>query len=204
LANPFSNKKKIRNWRRQILKVKKWEEAHTELDIDSLLSRNVSYVKIWIDPWYRLTRRNPPIWLCRIMFNSLCNIYCSWRKQLDTLNEPYYLKIWIFDPHFINSQVVVATKEKIDDYNRCFNPSDKLNDIPRNKYDINDRFDEFEWEQFLDEDFYFKTFDDLSEQDIKELSKKAHTVEEVTFENGKTSDICYRVRKGNCWVGSVK
>lgn len=38
------------------------EKCHIDLDIEQLCRNNRDYVKLWIDPFYRLTRRNPPMW----------------------------------------------------------------------------------------------------------------------------------------------
>lgn len=202
MANPYLNKKKIRNWKKQIRRIHQWKNFHYDLDLNYLLENNRTYIKIWIDPWYRLTKRNPPTWLCRLMFESICEIYSNWKNQLETLDEPYYLKIWLYDPHFINSQIVVAIKDEIDYYNRIFNEADNSKQFPLSKYDPNGISHLINWKRFMDEDFIFKTFNELTESDIKELSKKAHIIEEVTFDNGKYSDTCFRIRNGDVWVGS--
>ena len=204
MSNPFSNKKKIRNWKRQTKRVTTWKESHLTLDMDYLLQSNSAYVKIWIDPWYRLTRRNPPLWLARKMYEGLCEIYISWKKQLDELNEPYYLKIWLFDPWFINSQVVAAIRDDINFYSNTFNPPQKVKVFPEDRFSSIVYTGEFNWSQYLDEDFYFEKFDDLSEIDIRELIKKAHIIEQASFEGGKVTDTCYRINKGDVWVGSMK
>lgn len=159
LGNPYSNKKKIRNWKRQIRRVNQWKDSHFNLDLNNLLVYKRTYIKIWIDPWYRLTRRNPPMWLCRLIFESMCEIYDHWKSQLEALNEPYYLKIWLYDPHFINSQIVVAIKDQIDYYNKVFNEADAIKQFPSLKYDTQGKKDTFKWKHFLDEDFIFMKFE---------------------------------------------
>jgi len=202
LANPYINKKKIRNWKRQIRRVYQWKNSHYNLDLNNLLVNKRTYTKIWIDPWYRLTRRNPPVWLCKLMFECMCEIYDNWKSQLEALDEPYYLKIWLYDPHFINSQIVVAIKEDIDYYENVFNKTKDIKQFPLQKYDPQGKINNFKWKQFLDEDFIFKKFNELTEPEIKEYSKKAHLIEEVSFDNGKYTDTCFRIRNGDVWVGS--
>ncbi len=203
MANPFSNKKKIRNWKRQVRKISTWKDTFINLDLEYLIKNERTHVKIWIDPWYRLIRRNPPKWLRSLMLESLCEIYLNWKEQLDDLCEPYYLKIWLYDPNFINSEVVVALRGSLNFYDRTFNKAVSLKEFPREKYQNIRVLGKFEWEQYLDEEFYFLTIDKLTETEIDKLEGKA-IVGEVTFNNGSIRDTCFRIKKGNVWVGSMK
>jgi hypothetical protein len=203
LPNPFSNKKKIRNWKRQVRKISTWKNTFINLDTNYLLENHRTHVKIWIDPWYRLTRRNPPQWLRSLIFDGFCEIYLNWKKRLDELNEPYYLKIWLYDPNFIDSEVVVALRGSLDFYDRTFNKAIDLKEFPRERYQNIKLLYMFEWEHFLDEDFYFLTLDELTEADIDKLRAKA-IEEELTFNNGSIRDTCFRIKKGDVWVGSMK
>jgi hypothetical protein len=63
------------------------------LDLHHLKEYHRDYVKIWIHPFSSLQPIKPPIWYQRLVLNSLI--------------EPYYLKIWLFIPNFMSSQVVV-------------------------------------------------------------------------------------------------
>jgi len=94
-------------------------------------------------------------------------------------------------------------KDDIEYYNRIFNETDKFKEFPTNKYSLTGTDAEFTWSQFLDEDFYFQKFDDLTESDIKFLSRKSHRIEQVTFDGGKIIDTCFRIKKGDVWVGSM-
>lgn len=71
MANPFSNKKKIHGWKRRIKQIEQWKQRHIDLDIERLCRNNRDYVKLWIDPFYRLTRRNPPMWYYRLILESM-------------------------------------------------------------------------------------------------------------------------------------
>lgn len=82
MANPFSNKKKIRGWKRRIKQIEQWKQRHIALDMERLVRHNRDYVKIWIDPFYRLTRRNPPIWYSRLILGAMIEIHQSWLQQM--------------------------------------------------------------------------------------------------------------------------
>ncbi|MAE13199.1 hypothetical protein CMO92_01420 [Candidatus Woesearchaeota archaeon] len=51
---------------------------------------------------------------------KLVDIYLSWKKKLDSFREEYYLKIWVFNKHFKDSQVVVAIDDFKDFYDKTF------------------------------------------------------------------------------------
>jgi hypothetical protein len=188
------NKKKVRGWKRQIRKLEQWKQNHLHL---SLNRYGYDYVKIWLDPFYRLQQRNPPVWFRRLIVAALIEIYDSWHKQLISLGEPFYLKIWFFEPHFIQSQVVAATGERIEYYENLFMPDTKSRKFPFEKY-AHGNYDlsAFDWQLHVDEDFYFEQADELTAEDLYRLKKKAFRVE--TTEDGDTMLI---IKKGNMFVG---
>lgn len=100
------------------------------MDIEQLCRSNRDYVKLWIAPFYRLTRRNPPMWYSRLLLEALIEVYQSWYQQMKRLNEPFYLKIWLYNPNFINSQIVVAFRDCLDYYDNTFDKSNDKNHTP--------------------------------------------------------------------------
>ncbi|MDN4617549.1 hypothetical protein QCD85_05535 [Paenibacillus sp. PsM32] len=111
MPNLDYNKKKIRGWKRRIKQIEDWKQRYIHLDIEQLERHHRDYVKLWINPFYQLTKRNPPVWYARLIFGAMIEVYESWYQQLKLLNEPFYLKIWLYDPNFISSQIVVAFRE---------------------------------------------------------------------------------------------
>ncbi|GMK38078.1 hypothetical protein PCCS19_11320 [Paenibacillus sp. CCS19] len=203
MGNLFTNKKKIRNWKRRVRNVHKWKKSYLHLDLEQLLKNEKTHLKIWIDPWYRLARRNPPHWLRKIMFEGLTEICLNWKKQLDELKEPYDLQIWLYDPNFINSEVVVAIRGSLESYNRTFNKASNIKDFPKEYYLSSQFLSELEWGHYLEEDYYFLTLDDLTDTEVDKLKNRA-IVEEVIFNNGSSKDTCFRINKGDVWVATVK
>ncbi len=77
-------------------------------------------MKLAIDPWNRLEKRNPPDWYRKLFIESLIDIYDNWHNLIKELNIEYYLKIWIYEPNFYNSQVVLAIGDRIPRYQKLF------------------------------------------------------------------------------------
>ncbi len=108
-----SVRKKTRGMRKKARNLALWAEYHKKLDIDSLMKYRKEYVKIWIDPFYRLYqltpnkvgKKNPKYRFRKQVLSQLFEIYLAWQEQLDRLEQPYYLKIWLGDPEFMDSHI---------------------------------------------------------------------------------------------------
>lgn len=189
------NKKKVRGWTRQIRKLEQWKQANLRLTVDPVY--HYDYVKIWLDPWFRLQKRNPPVWFRRLIVAALIEIYDSWRKQLVSLNEPFYLKIWLFEPHFVRSQVVAATGERIEYYENLFVADTEYKKFPFEKY-AHSSYDlsAFVWELRAEEDFYFERADEFAVDEFERLKEKAFRIEQA--EDG---DTLLTVKQGNIFLG---
>ncbi|CAN5257364.1 hypothetical protein BH09BAC1_BH09BAC1_05300 [soil metagenome] len=109
----LTNKKKVRGWNRRMKALRKWSKANALPSVNVLNSRGHDYVKLWIDPWYRLVRRNPPHWFFNLMLDELDVIYRHWDTFMQSNGEPYDLQIWITYPDLMGSQVVVDIMAKI-------------------------------------------------------------------------------------------
>lgn len=122
--------KKTRGMRRRARSLQLWGAHHKTLDIDSLTRNKRAYVKVRIPPFCHLHRINereagkkkPPYRFRKQTLHHLIEIYRAWKKQLDATKkkEPYYLKIWLGDPEFMDSQVVAALGPKMDYYEQLF------------------------------------------------------------------------------------
>lgn len=63
----------------------------------------------------------------------MIEVYLEWHQKMMDENEEFYLKIWLYDPNFINSQIVVAYRDCLDFYNKTF----KKGKETRNSLSIN-------------------------------------------------------------------
>lgn len=199
MSNPYSNKKKIRGWKKQIRKINYWKNYNLTLDIAKLHKSQRDYVKVTIDPWYRLVRRNPPIWYSRLILEALIEIYLNWHKTLQESGEPFYLKIWLFDHHFINSQVVAATGDWIVGYNNTFTKSNEAKTFPFEKYKIhNFSLENFQWELHVEENYFYEKIDQLSEAEINKIKQKA-------YRSGflQNSDRYFAIKTEDVWIGTL-
>jgi hypothetical protein len=201
----INNKKKIRGWKRQKRKIEKWKIHNFKINSNSLGKYDRDYLKIIIDPWYRLVRRNPPLWLFRYILSNLIEIFFNWYKELEKMEEPFYLKIWLSNPHFINSQIVSSFRDNLHFYDNIFRKSDEIKGFPFDKFRIPE-LALFEWELFIDENYYFEN--DLkegvyTEAEFKIIKKKAYSKDIVRYSDG-TEDNCYSIKKGDIWLGKLK
>lgn len=208
MANPSSNKKKIRGWRRRIKQIEQWKQRFIDLDLEELFHNNRDYVKLWIDPFFRLTRRNPPIWYSRLLLEAMIEVYQSWYEQMQRLNEPFYLKIWLYHPNFIHSQIVVAFRECLHFYDNTFEESNDKKAFPSQLYGKIAGLQDFKWELALESEYYrlaelqadvglgFRT-----NKSIEVIKNKAYKQETIKVSTGE--DSVYSVKLGDVWLGEL-
>lgn len=85
-----------------------WRTEALPLDTDVLMQYEYTYTKIEVRPWLNKTGKNstwaqPRHKLKRKILAALLDVYDSWEKQLQVISQPYYMKIWLFEPDFPRS-----------------------------------------------------------------------------------------------------
>ncbi|GIO05694.1 hypothetical protein J31TS6_17220 [Brevibacillus reuszeri] len=206
-----SKKKKIRGWKRHVRKIEKWKQQVIDLDIEHLYQYQRDYAKLWIHPFYAIPRRNPPVWYNRLLLESMLDVYLSWNEKLTKIDEDFYLKLWIYDPHFINSQVVAAYKDCLHFYDQSFDVGNQEKQFPFHMYTyLIEKLEIFDWHQHIDCAIYTESdlIDDIqrgwmSENEFKAIKEKAYKVETIHLSDGNI-DKTYSVQVGEVWVGSIK
>lgn len=213
-------KKKVRGHRRRWKAIENWRLHNTDLDLtDYLLNeRERFYVKIGLHPWGSLSLTNsewpqPRGKTKQKIIEALIDIYEDWQHQLDQLGQPYYLKIWFFEPYFSKSQVVCAIGECVNFYENTFHKSDADRGIQLDYYgNLRTKLSKFLWEHHLDEVHYDNTeFDKpeqyASRQDYEEvlewfekLLKKPHRVQKFNKPIGEATQL-YSFKCGDVWLG---
>ncbi len=133
------NKKKIRNWPvliKRLLQMQGQYLFDTPQSFKQYLIDNCQciYMKLQIDPFNRFVKRNPPMWYRKLFIDALMNVYANWKNLADTLSEDYYLKIWVFEPNFYDSQVVLAIGDRITWYQGLFEEHETNIDFPHEQY----------------------------------------------------------------------
>lgn len=122
--------RKIRGFNRRFRQLEQWKEANLLLRSDLLENYERDHIDIVVHPWcdISVTKSHipePKRKMRRKMLSALLDIYQSWEKQLQQLGIPYYLKIWLFEPRFSQSQVVCAVGNQIHFYEQTFEKADQ-------------------------------------------------------------------------------
>jgi hypothetical protein len=199
----MSEKKKIRGLRRKAKSVEVWRQASLRQGFDESASRD--WHKLHINPWYSLARPRVPHGLKLQMLKALIEIYDSWKKRLDEGGEAYYLAIWLFPNHFIESQVVMGRREELERYeNIFFAPKEKLRFDAQSFKPIQNLMGRFSWEQkvncsVLEEDERANFSDDnewyIHQRELEHARKHSFKVE---TQNGKKY---FFLKESDVWVG---
>ena len=202
MANPFSNRKKVRGWKRRIRQLERFRLEHRELDVEALRRGYKHYVKIWLDPWSRLVPRNPPYWFRRRILAAFIDILGTWRERLEAAGEPYYLEIWLFHPDFHDTQVVVAVGEAIGYYRTMFEPAQGASAQPPAEYhDAKYDLASLRWRagQNIDVRLASTYAGDLEALvRLAELGRSADRIQA----SADGTDTIYIFHKGLVWLGS--
>lgn len=215
--------KKIRGHKRRWKTIENWRLDNLNFDLPDFLlkKRDRNYEKIGVHPWSGLSLTNsivpePNGKTKQKILNGLLDIYDDWKNQLDKLRQPYYLKIWLYEPRFSQSQIVCAIGENIDFYSNTFFKQEKTEYLNIDNYGVlNSRLENFVWEARLDEDFIDNVAigepeNYASIQDFEESKKwfekmllKKHR--KFVLENSTVVDFeCYGFEKGIVWLGERK
>ncbi|GLB53019.1 hypothetical protein NBRC110019_20590 [Neptunitalea chrysea] len=212
-------KKKIRGQKRRWKDIDNWVEYNRKIDMDYLNSAGHTYAKMYLYPWYSLqidpSIPNPKGITKAKMLEGLLTIYNSWKTQLDSLVKPYYLKIWLYEPRFILSQVVCAIEDTVTFYDTPFyKPENQKQLATQNFGRFAKELDSFSWTYCLDEEI-------LTEYDLGEfndwdmtpaayehhkarfnrLLKKPHRTGTIDITLKKTIQT-YSFKKGTVWIGN--
>jgi hypothetical protein len=212
--------KKIRGHNRRHKQIDIWRLDNLSLDLtDYLLNQHDRYyAKIRVHPWSGLSLTNsvipePTGKTKQKMLNGLLDIYEEWKKQLDKLGQPYYLKVWLFEPRFSQSQVVCAIGNNVNFYKSTFYKPDRNKVIQLDNYgSLKTKLSKFNWDYRLDEYHYDNTEVGqpeiyASRQDYEEtktwfdkLLKKPHRT--YKFKE-PIDDIIesYSFKRGDIWLG---
>ncbi|WP_223849257.1 hypothetical protein [Acinetobacter seifertii] len=197
-------------------KIKQWIDDHLDLDIAYLKRYQCEYVKFWVDPWNRLSLTNsqyphPQGIYKELFFNGLLQIYMSWKEQLDFLDQPYYLKIWLFENDLKRSQVVCVIGEKIEHYQNLFEKSlDETSLSIVEWQEVSDMMKKVNWEKKIEITLYEKDWlgrpDDYKTQKNYEDTKKwfnNNVIEKYREVKRIDGDEYYIVETDNVWIGYI-
>jgi len=207
--------KKIRGLKRKIAKIQNWIEEYLELNIEQLSEHKYHYSKVYVQPWDNLTLTNSEIpepkgKAKKEIINGLEKIYDSWKKELEKLNKPYYLKIWLYEPRISKSQVVCGIDEKIEYYENIFEKTD----FKQNSSSFTNQLSsEFKWQPKIDEEPYWESDllwpidqyerieDCYADRKLLTKLKKGNYRNQIIDSPNGEKDTIYFLPKGKIWVG---
>lgn len=203
MPNPWSNRKKVRGWKRRVRQLEQFRLAHRELDVEALRRGGRHYVKIWLDPWRRLVPRNPPYWYRRRIVAAFIDILDAWRERLEAAGEPYYLELWLFHPDFHDTQVVAAVGEQIDYYLMLFNPTVDAPARPPAEYmDAACDLSRFHWRTGRTVEIVLASTYAGDTQALVELAERGRSADQIQ-ETADGTDTAYIFHTGLVWLGSL-
>ncbi len=209
--------RKIRGHKRKWREIESWVQKNKSLDKQLLNQYHNEYTKIIVHPWcdISITKSKFPELRGKTktqILNGLIRIYTEWKKQLEELNEEFYLKIWLFEPRFSKSQVVCGVKERIDFYNSNFYKADEKLKCHGTDYEKHPSFQDFNWDIKIDEIYFDKSdlgtpdeFDSVKEYEenkrwFNNLFKQPYRTIKFKEPVGELTES-YGFRQGNIWVG---
>jgi hypothetical protein len=211
-------KQKIRGHRRRWKSIKSWIDRNKPLDLDLLKHPRRRYAKIRLRPWSDLTTVNSEIpqpfgKTKKLLCQGLIEIHGAWKAQLEKLGEPYYLRIWLFDPQFSESQVVCALGSDLHFYDNTFSIPPQSQDLDLSHWgEWAEALEAFQWEHKIDEEIY--TNDEVGPVSLyedraayeqhkawfrKKLLQK-HRVEALREPVGEATEA-YIFKRGDVWIG---
>jgi len=214
--------RKIRGHKNIQRKIEYWRLENISFDLNSYLEdNNYCYARIRIYPWNGCTyfdRQVPePKRKTRQKFiSALIDIYNSWKEQLEKLDQPYYLRIRLFNQRFSKSDVICAIGNKIEHYENSYSESNELESLNLDNFGhLKFRLEKFNWDYRIDEDYYdnctLGTVDEYasiqsyneSKTWFNKLLKSPHRT--VEFDNPIDERTeCYLFKRGDIWLGELK
>lgn len=211
-------RRKIRGHNRKQREIERWKNVCLNLDLDRLNMYQYNYAKIMVHPWCDISiidsgYLEPTKKTKQRILESLLDIYISWKKQLDKIEKPYYLKVWLYEPRFSRSQVVCAIGDKIEYYESQFFKPDLEKEYSINSNNsLSKKLQAFKWSNYLDEDQYDHSFVGDAEQYssisdyrwtekwFKKLMQKPHRTINLSEPIDDVTEY-YAFKKGIVWIG---
>lgn len=202
--------KQIRN-NKLLLKYLESTLEDSQFDLDQLLEEH--FFNFQFEDNYGFGNHPNKGLIRKRIIQLLFEIHDRWKIELEKLNKPYYLAIWLCEPQIIRSDVVCAIGERIEMYsNNWFDKSEKDDLIIKEAYGKSqDQFDRFTWERknsynthgFIDYSWPKEKYKNekqfhKDQRYYNKIKKKCSKVVDEKY--GKT----YYERIGDVWVGREK
>jgi hypothetical protein len=193
--------------RRNILRrIEFWYELFKVPPVEAIKGNKDHYAGLWIKPWYKLNKKNPPLPVFQEMLDAFSRMYDEWNKAFKVAGDPYDLQLWIYDEHMMDSQLVCAGVKKAGDRRtNYFHECLEQYKFQSGKYKKSAHFDpdDFEWITYEVRNYLYEKVDELSGKDIeKMLSLDWH--EESHRKATDQEERCFWRIYDFVWVGRKK
>lgn len=203
--------KKIRGHTKIWKEIEVWIETNKTLDIDNLQLSKRDYVKVWVAPFSNISVLNsefpaPRRKTRQKIVNGIFEIYTHWKQQLETLDKPYYLKVWYFPHNVSMCQVVCAIDDFVNFYDSTFYTPEVNKPFPeQSSFGLNWEYKHQEHHVTIDdigepEEFY-------SEKEFLDNKKHIESVIKIvntrisTYKNKNKTTTYYSIKECNVWIG---
>lgn len=155
----------------QILtQIEHWGKVHLYPDLHRFERNGEENVRIWIEPYYGLEKRNPPLSFQTIILDNLIKIFHSWRSQFEHLQRPYDLQLVLFEEAFIRSEVnAVRVSRMGKKHTNGFHPAREIKRFPYEQFFENRKqLRDFEWQMYWEGEYLHPGLDDLNVLEIEQ------------------------------------
>jgi hypothetical protein len=122
------SRKRIRGLRRHLRRHQHASAEPAVLDRDRVARYGVDYAKIGIAPWFNHQR--PPRDFRRAWLTRLVADFERWRDALAGEHPAFYVAVWLFEPHFGESQLVAAVADRQAHYEGLFGETGSFRALP--------------------------------------------------------------------------
>ena len=192
--------------RRFMKRINVWFELFKDPPLEAINDLRDHYAGLWIKPWYKLTKKNPPLPVFLGMLDAMSRLYDEWDKTYSKGDQAYDLQFWLFDEHMLDSQLVCAGVEKRGEKRtNYFHPCPEQYIFQSHKYFKCGAFDpdDFKWITYEAREYLFEKIDDLDEKEIRQLM--ASDWHEEIWKPGTTEEqrVFWRIYDF-VWVGRKK
>lgn len=204
--------KKIRGHKRIWKAIDNWVAQNKQLDIEYLQRNQRDYVKVWIQPFGNISVLNsefaPPKGKTRQkLIAGLLEIHQHWKQELDKLNQPYYLRIWLYNNDVSNSQVVCAIGDCLHFYENTFHNPEENKAFPLKDFGLQWEHRHFETHVTQldigkpDEYYSMKDFLDNKKRVEKIMKNPKTRITKYKDESGITTTY-HSIKNTDVWLGS--
>jgi hypothetical protein len=189
--------------RRHRKRIDEWYRRYKDPPLHAVRDGRDHYAGLWISPWYRFPRRQPPPEVFRAMLDALSRMYDDWERAFSEADIPCDLQLRVYDEHMTDSRLVCAGVEKPGMQGRKY-----FTDCPEQymfqygKYPKGEYFDphDFDWTTYEVRSRLYEKSDGLGEGQMRRLRREGWR-EETGSEN---HERCFSRIYDFVWVGRKK